>query len=80
MTALPNKYVSVDYSIIGLTAILLESLQPNDTVSSLWERVSQDRRIRTFDRFADAATLAFAGGLLELQSGVLCKSSPEILT
>lgn len=71
MSVLPNKYVTVDYSTIGLTAILLEALQPNDTVSSLWDRVSRDQRIRTFERFADAATLAFAGGLLRLDCGVL---------
>lgn len=79
MSALPSKYVSVDYSIIGLTAILIENVQPNDTVSSLWDRVSTDKRIRTFQRFADAATLAFAGGLLKLDNGILQRTTPESL-
>ena len=77
MSALPNKYVSVDYSSIGLTAILIENLQPNDTISSLWDRVCSDNRIRTFDRFADAATLGFAGGLLKLENGILHRVRPE---
>lgn len=77
MSALPNKYVTVDYSIIGLTAILLEAVRPNDTVSSLWDRVSRDQRIRTFERFADAATLAFSGGLLTLDGGVLLRTVPD---
>ena len=77
MTALPNKYVSIDYSTIGLVAIVLERLRSNDTISSLWDRLSSDQRIRTFDRLADAVTLAFAGGLLEFQDGVLLASSPR---
>lgn len=77
MSALPNKYVTIDYSIIGLTAVLLEVIQPNDTVSSLWDRVNRDQRIRTFERFADAATLAFASGLLKFDGGVLQRTSLE---
>lgn len=79
MSALPNKYVTVDYSTIGLTVILLEALQPNDTISSLWSRLSGDQRIRTFERFADAATLAFSGGLLILDGGVLHRTVPDLI-
>lgn len=77
MSALPNKYVTVDYSTIGLVAVVLEALKPNDTVSTLWDRLSCDHRIRTFERFADAITLAFSGGLLELVEGVLTRTVPE---
>ncbi|CAM3660798.1 hypothetical protein LIHA111178_02085 [Litorimonas haliclonae] len=80
MSALPNKYVTVDYSTVGLSAILLEALQPNDTISSLWDRLSGDQRIRTFERFADAATLAFSGGLLILDGGVLRRTVPDLIS
>lgn len=71
MSALPNKYVPLDHSLLGLTALLLERLSPNDTISSLWNKVSNDQRVRTFDRFAEALSLGFAGGLIGINDGVI---------
>lgn len=77
MASLPNKYVTVEYSIIGVAALVMEALRPNDTISSLWDRVSIDQRVRTFDRFAEAATMAYAAGLLEIEDGVLSTGRSE---
>jgi hypothetical protein len=69
MPLLPNKYVPIEYSSVGLAALVLESLQPNDTVSTLWYRVSGDERVRTFNRFADALTILYAANLIDLVRG-----------
>lgn len=71
MSALPNKYVPVEHSIVGLAAFLIASLRHNDTVSSLWDRVRHNEQVRTFDRFATALTTLFAGRLIKLEKGVL---------
>jgi hypothetical protein len=71
MTALPNRYVPIDYSVVGLASMLLEVMSQNETVSSLWEKVSSDEKIRTFDRFADALSLLFAAKLIDLESGII---------
>lgn len=71
MSALPNKYVPVTHSLLGVCAHVADSLKPNDTVSTLWDRVRRDERIRTYDRYAEALALLFAGGLLSLEGGVL---------
>ena len=71
MTALPTKYVPVGFSMLGVSALILEALLPNDTVSTLWDRVSVDQRVRTFDRFADALTLLYAAGLIEFRDGII---------
>lgn len=71
MQTLPSKYVPVEHSVVGVTAFLIASLGANDTVSSLWDRVRHDERIRSFDRFANALTLLFAGHVLLLDKGVL---------
>jgi hypothetical protein len=76
MSVLPNKYISLDFSILGVASIIARSLQPNDTVSTLWDRLSSDDKIRTFDRFASALTLLFAARLLDLDGGVLRLSLP----
>lgn len=71
MSALPNKYVPITYSLLGIASYMTEVLRPNDTVSTLWDRVRSDERVRTFDRYADALALLFAGSILELNQGVL---------
>jgi hypothetical protein len=76
MSALPNKYVPISHSLLGICALLADSLKPNDTVSTLWDRVRSDERIFTYDRYAEALTLLFAGGLLSLQGGIL-RLSPQ---
>lgn len=77
MSVLPTKYVEIEYSMIGLTSIVIESLRPNDSISTLWDRLSNDERIRTFDRLVDAITLGFAGGMIDMKDGVFVVSSSQ---
>lgn len=71
MSALPNKYVPISFSLLGVAAYLAENIRANDTVSTLWDRVRDNERVRTFDRYAEALSLLFAGGLVILDKGVL---------
>ena len=71
MSALPSKYIPVEYSAVGVAAFLLAALRHNDTVSMLWDRVKHDARVRTFDRFANALTILFAGRVIMMEKGVL---------
>lgn len=80
MTAFPNKHVPVEQSLIGLSALLIAGLRPNDTVSSLWDRYRDDASIRTFDRFASALTILYAGGLIQLERGLLRRTTPTVTT
>ncbi|WP_038096877.1 ABC-three component system middle component 6 [Thioalkalivibrio sp. HK1] len=75
MTILPTKYIPLDFSILGVASIIVQEIQPNDTVSTLWDRLSTDERVRTFNRFAAALTLLFAVRALEFDGGVLCLTS-----
>ena len=71
VSALPSKYVPVEHSAVGVAAFLIASLGANDTVSSLWDRVRHDERVRSFDRFAHALTILFAGHVVHFDKGVL---------
>lgn len=77
MSALPNKYIPVSHSLLGVAAFLADNIGTNDTVSTVWDRVRQDERIRTFDRYAEALTLLYAGGLLTLEKGTLRLKEPD---
>lgn len=76
MSALPNKHVPVEHSLLGVAALLAANLQLNDTVSSLWDRCRDNARVRTFDRFAAALTLLYAGGMVILDRGLLQPTKP----
>lgn len=71
MSVLPTKYVPIDYSILGIAATIAAEIRMNDTVSSLWDRLSANPQIRTFDRYAAALTLLYAGSLISVERGVL---------
>jgi hypothetical protein len=71
MSALPNKYVPLEHSLIGVSSVLLEELEMSDTVSALWDRVRSNERVRTFDRFADGLTLLYAAKLVSFRDGIL---------
>lgn len=75
MSVLPTKYVPIDFSILGIAAFLMHAMKPNDTVSTLWDRVSDDSQIRTFDRYAAALTLLYACSLISVDAGILRKAS-----
>lgn len=68
---LPDKYVSVERSLLGQSARILRHRAPDRTVSELWAAVSADDDTWTFDRFALALTLLFAMGAVSLQQGIL---------
>ena len=74
MPVLPTKYVPIGYSTLGVASLLLSHIAVNDTVSTLWDRVSGEPQVRTFDRYADALTLLFAVKLVDLRLGVLTKT------
>lgn len=71
MSVLPTKYVTLDFSILGVSAIIAHEIRANDTVSTLWDRLSDNVRVRTFERFAAGLTLLFAARLVEVEGGIL---------
>jgi hypothetical protein len=78
MSALPSKYVPVEFSVLGVSARLIEEMGPSETVSSLWDRVKGLAEVRTFDRFAEALTVLFAARLISIDKGVMRRvSRPE---
>jgi hypothetical protein len=49
---LPTKHLSIDESILGGGAALLENLSNPKTVSRLWDKVKSDPRVGNFKRFS----------------------------
>ncbi len=72
---LPTKHISVQDSILGIGAILITQMEQPMTVSSLWDRVRDDPRIATFERFTLALDLLFLLGIIQLKKDKLRRVS-----
>ena len=68
---LPDKYVTVERSLLGQAAKILKQRGPDRTVSELWSSLVADDSSWTFDRFALALSLLFGLGVVALQNGIL---------
>lgn len=73
---LPDKYVSVERSVLGQAAKILNHRAPDRTVSELWSALVSEDSSWTFDRFALALSLLFGLGVVDLQNGVLTWETP----
>jgi hypothetical protein len=68
---LPTKYVPASDSTLGIAAALLQHRESGPTVSELWSAYRTARPEATFDSFAEALTLLFLVGIVNIESGIL---------
>ena len=72
---LPTKHIPVENALLGVGASLLGELTRPRTVTALWERVRHRPEVGSFLRFTLALDLLFAIGAVELQDGLLKRTS-----
>lgn len=70
---LPDKYISVDNSLLGVGAIIIKYLNQPRTVTSLWSDLSKISEVSTFERFVLGLNLLYMIGAIELKEGLLQK-------
>ena len=70
---LPDKNISLQYSILGVGSRVLEELNTPQTLSSLWERVRKCKEINTYDKLVLALDFLYIVGVVELSQGVIRK-------
>jgi len=68
---LPTKQISISNSLINIGAVLLESLNHPQSVSTLWERTKSLTEVKSFDRFTLGLDLLYSLGLIDFESGLL---------
>lgn len=68
---LPTKHISINHSLLGVGALLLEHLEQPRTITALWERTRTDPHIGSFERFILVLDLLYALGAIDLQDGLL---------
>lgn len=70
---LPDKYIPLHYSLLGVGALVLNHLDKPRTISSLWEEMKILPEVRTFQRLVFSLDFLFIIGAVEIESGLLRK-------
>jgi len=68
---LPTKHIKLSNSLLGVGATLLNYLDRNRTVTSLWNETRTLPEIKTFDRFTLGLDFLFMMGVINFQDGLL---------
>lgn len=74
MSILPDKTIRIEYSVLGIGALLLTSMSRTESVSSLWEKVKSKDEINTFEKFISGLVVLFSVGAISYNDGVLTKN------
>ena len=68
---LPSKHIPEEQALIGVGAVVLRYLERPQTVTSLWDKVRDDRAVGTYERFVLALDLLHITGVISLSNGMI---------
>jgi len=71
---LPTKHISVEHSVLGAGAAVLENLHSPQTVTALWERVRRDSEVTVYWRYVLALDLLYSIGAIDFADGLVVRS------
>ena len=70
---LPSKHIPENQTLLGVGAVILAHLKRSETVTSLWDKVRNDRSVGTYERFVLALDLLHIIGIVDLSQGMIQK-------
>ena len=72
---MPNKNITVRYSLLHCGALLLSELKDSDTVSSLREKTKNREVLSSYEKFILTLDYLFAIGAIALSDGLIVRCS-----
>ena len=63
---LPDKYLPLEDSFLGLGAQVLSALKKPTDIVQLWKKFEKDNAFNSFNRFIITLGVLYRGGLIEL--------------
>jgi len=73
---LPTKHISVQFSLLGAGATILQHLNSPRTVTALWEQVRTEPEVGIYRRFILVLDFLFLLNVLDLRDGLIVRSQP----
>lgn len=70
---MPNKNITVRYSLLHCGALILAELKDSDTVSSLRERTKNQEVLSSYEKFILTLDYLFVIGAIALRDGLIVR-------
>jgi len=74
---LPNKYLTIENSIMGGGALILSTLEKPRTITSLWEEVRSSPQIEIYSRFILILDFLYIINAITLDNGFIRRSNND---
>lgn len=68
---IPTKHIKLSNSLLNVGAVILNYLDGQETVTSLWAKVCKLEEIKTFERFSLGLDLLYMIGIVDFEDGLL---------
>lgn len=72
---MPNKNITVRYSLLYCGALILSVLKDSDTVSALRERTKNQEALSNYEKFTLSLDYLFVVGAIALRDGLIVRCS-----
>ena len=72
---MPNKNITVRYSLLHCGALILAELRDSDTVSSLREKTQNQEVLSSYEKFILTLDYLFVIGAIALRDGLIVRCS-----
>ena len=74
---LPTKHLTVEKSLLGIGAVLLDELRREQTVSRLWEKVRKNKNVDNFEQFTRGLVFLYSINAIEKTGNLLRKKRSD---
>jgi hypothetical protein len=74
---LPNKYLTIENSIMGGGALILSNLEKPRTITSLWEEVRSSPQIEIYSRFILILDFLYTIHAITLDNGFIGRANND---
>lgn len=68
---LPTKHIKLSGSLLNVGAVLLNNLEHEQTVTSLWEKTRRIQQIKSFEQFILSLDFLFMVKMVNFKDGLL---------
>ena len=72
---LPDKTIKISYSLLGIGAMLVKKVSNRETVSSLWEKVKNEKEVNSFEKYIRGLIFLYSIGAISFNGGIISVGS-----
>jgi hypothetical protein len=71
---MPTKYQTENETILGVSAVILQKISKRVALSSLWDKVKDNKYVGTFERFVLGLVLLKILGLIDIKDNEIIRT------